>query len=56
MVFVFEPDHGNDARLFPRWRASGVDFVSVHPAGDRHNIGEAMQRIARLPPSDPEPT
>ena len=47
MVFVWEPDHGNDSRLFPRWRAAGVDFVSVHPAGDRHNIGEAMQRIAR---------
>ena len=20
MVFVFEPDHGNDVRLFPRWQ------------------------------------
>ena len=47
MVFVFEPDHGNDARLFPRWQAAGVDFVSVHPAGDRHNVGEAMRNIAR---------
>ena len=47
MVFVYEPELENDYRLFPRWRASGVDFLSVHPAGDRHNIGEAMRRIAR---------
>ncbi len=48
MVFVYEPDMDNDYRLFPRWLDSGVNFVSVHPAGDRHNIGEAMQRIARF--------
>ncbi len=47
MVFVYEPEMDNDYRLFPRWRNAGVDFVSVHPAGDRHNIGEAMRRIAR---------
>jgi membrane dipeptidase len=48
MVFVYEPEMDNDYRLFPRWIASGVDFVSVHPAGDNHNIGEAMRRIGRL--------
>jgi membrane dipeptidase len=47
MVFVYEPEADNDARLFPRWIDSGITFVSVHPAGDRHNIGEAMRRIAR---------
>jgi membrane dipeptidase len=48
MVFVYEPEMDNDIRLFPRWQAAGVNFISVHPAGDRHNIGEAMRRIARL--------
>jgi membrane dipeptidase len=47
MVFVYEPDMGNDARLFPRWQAAGFDFVTCHPAGDRHTVGEAMHRIAR---------
>jgi membrane dipeptidase len=47
MVFVYEPEDHNDVRLFHRWIDSGVNFVSVHPAGDRHNIGEAMRRIAR---------
>jgi len=46
MVFVYEPDVANDYRLFPRWLGAGFDFVSVHPAGDRHNVGEAMRRIA----------
>lgn len=47
MVFIYEPDAGNGANLFDRYRQAGVGFVSVHPAGDRHNIGEAMRRIAR---------
>jgi membrane dipeptidase len=47
MVFVYEPEAQNDVRLFGRWLSCGVNFVSVHPAGDRHNIGEAMRRIAR---------
>ena len=47
MVFIYEPDMGNAANLFDRYRAAGVNFISVHPAGDRHNIGEAMKRIAR---------
>lgn len=47
MVFIYEPDMGNAANLFDRYLAAGVDFISVHPAGDRHTIGEAMHRIAR---------
>ncbi|MEO7967070.1 MAG: membrane dipeptidase [Gemmatimonadaceae bacterium] len=47
MVFIYEPEMGNGANLFDRYRAAGVDFVSVHPAGDRHNIQEAIKRIAR---------
>lgn len=46
-VFIYEPEMGNGANLFERYRAAGVDFVSVHPAGDRHTISEAMRRIAR---------
>lgn len=47
MVFIYEPEMGNGANLFDRYRAAGVDFVSVHPAGDRHNVGDAIKRIAR---------
>lgn len=47
MVFIYEPEMGNGANLFDRYRAAGVDFISVHPAGDRHTISEAMRRIAR---------
>lgn len=47
LVFIYEPDLGNGANLFDRYRAAGVDFISVHPAGDRHNIQEAMKRLAR---------
>jgi membrane dipeptidase len=47
MVFIYEPEMGNGANLFDRYLAAGVDFVSVHPAGDRHTVGEAMHRIAR---------
>ena len=47
LVFIYEPDMGNGANLFDRYRAAGVDFISVHPAGDRHNIQEAIKRIAR---------
>jgi membrane dipeptidase len=47
MIFVYEPDMGNDVRLFPRYVAAGFDFVTCHPAGDRHTVGEAMHRIAR---------
>jgi membrane dipeptidase len=47
MVFIYEPEMGNGANLFDRYIEAGVDFVSVHPAGDRHNVGDAMKRIAR---------
>jgi membrane dipeptidase len=46
MVLPWEPEMGNDVALLSRWHAAGVDFVSVHPAGDRHNVGEAVRRIA----------
>lgn len=48
MVFVYEPPIGNDSSLFPRYRAAGIDFIQCHPAGDDHNISQAVQRIARL--------
>jgi membrane dipeptidase len=47
MVFIYEPDMGNAANLFDRYRAAGVHFISVHPAGDRHTTGEAIHRLAR---------
>jgi membrane dipeptidase len=47
MVFIYEPEMGNASNLFDRYRAAGVDFISVHPAGDRHTIAEAVKRIAR---------
>ena len=46
MVLPWEPAMGNNVELLVRWRAAGVSFVSVHPAGDRHNVGEAVRRIA----------
>jgi membrane dipeptidase len=46
MVLPWEPEMGNNVELLSRWQAAGVAFVSVHPAGDRHNIGEAVRRIA----------
>jgi membrane dipeptidase len=47
MVFVYEPEMENAANLFDRYLNNGVTFISVHPAGDRHTVGEAMHRIAR---------
>jgi len=47
MVLPYEFEIGNDVRLFPRWANSGFSFLSVHPAGDRHTVGEAVRRIAR---------
>jgi membrane dipeptidase len=46
MVLPWEPEMGNSLEALQKWSAAGVDFVSVHPAGDRHNIGEAVKRIA----------
>ena len=47
MVFVYEPEMGNAANMFDRYLAAGINFISVHPAGDRHNVGDAIKRIAR---------
>ena len=47
MVFIYEPDMGNAANMFDRYLAAGINFISVHPAGDRHNVGDAIKRIAR---------
>lgn len=48
MVFVYEPPIGNDGELFQHYRAAGIDFIQCHPAGDDHNVSQAIQRIARL--------
>ncbi len=50
MVFVYEPNLENDYRLFPRWQAAGVNFLSVHPAGDRHNVGDDAEDCPLPPP------
>ena len=48
MIFIYEPGVGNDHRLFDLYRQAGVDFVQCHPAGDDHNISQAVQRIAAM--------
>jgi membrane dipeptidase len=48
MVFVYEPPVANDWRRFEEYRAAGVHFIQCHPAGDGHNISEAIQHIARF--------
>jgi len=48
MIFVWEPSLGNDERLFPYYRKAGVDFVQCHPAGDAHNISQAVQLIGQF--------
>jgi len=48
MVFVYEPPIGNDGELFQHYLAAGIDFIQCHPAGDDHNVSQAVQRIARL--------
>jgi membrane dipeptidase len=47
MVFIYEPEIGNDWRLFERYRQSGFSFIQGHPAGE-HTVGEAIKRIARM--------
>lgn len=48
IVFPNEPDEmGNIPELLVSWLNSGFSFIPVHPAGDRHNVGEAVRRIAR---------
>lgn len=48
MIFVYEPPIGNGADLFDRYAEAGFDFIQCHPAGDDHNITQAIQRIARM--------
>ncbi len=48
MVFIYEPPIGNSWKLFEIYKAAGVDFVQCHPAGDAHNISQAVQRIAAM--------
>lgn len=46
MVWPLEPWCGNDWDKLSRFRAAGIDVLSVTLAGDNHNIGQAVQRIA----------
>lgn len=48
LIFVYEPPIGNDGALFEQYAGAGFDFIQCHPAGDDHNIAQAVQRIARL--------
>jgi membrane dipeptidase len=48
MVFVYEPPIGNGAQLFDAYVAAGFHFIQCHPAGDDHNIAQAVQRIAAM--------
>lgn len=48
MIFIYEPSVGNDVRLFDRYIEAGVNFIQCHPAGDDHNISQAVQRIAAM--------
>lgn len=48
MIFIYEPPIGNDVRLFGDYIEAGVDFIQCHPAGDDHNISQAVQRIAAM--------
>ncbi len=46
MVLPYEPELGNDTGLMRRWHEAGFEFISMHPAGDRHGIAEATLRLA----------
>src|SRR5947209_810547 len=48
MIFIYEPPLGNDWRLFQQYKDSGVDFIQCHPAGDDHNISDAIKRVSYL--------
>ena len=48
MVWPWEPWCGNDLGKLERFRAAGHNIVSITVAGDNHNIGEAVQRIAAI--------
>jgi membrane dipeptidase len=46
MVYPIEPWCGNDYAQLDRYRAAGFDHVSLTIAGDNHDIGAGIQRIA----------
>ncbi len=45
-VFPLEPWVGNDLDALGRLKAAGFSAVSLTIAGDNHNVGEAVQRLA----------
>lgn len=45
-VFPLEPWVGNDLDALGRLKAAGFTAVSLTVAGDNHNVGEAVQRLA----------
>jgi membrane dipeptidase len=47
MIFVYDFEWNNDVSIFSRWHDSGFNFISCHPAGDNHNVGEAIKLLAR---------
>jgi membrane dipeptidase len=46
MVFPLEPWCGNDYGKLARFHAAGFHVISLTLAGDNHNIGEGIQRVA----------
>ncbi|HZP10809.1 MAG TPA: membrane dipeptidase [Nevskiaceae bacterium] len=46
MVFPLEPWCGNDYAQLARFHAAGLHVISLTLAGDNHNIGEGIQRVA----------
>jgi len=46
MVYPIEPWCGNNYHQLARYRDSGFNLVNLCLAGDNHNIGEAITRIA----------
>jgi len=47
-VFPLEPWVGNDLDALARLKAAGFSAVSLTIAGDNHNVGEAVQRLAAV--------
>lgn len=48
MIFIYEKSFDNDYRLFDKYIKSGVNFIQGHPAGDAHNVSQAVQRISAM--------
>ena len=46
MVYPIEPWCDNDYDKLARFKSAGFDLVNLCLAGDNHNVGEAIQRIA----------